>query len=166
MYLYQGPVRDAILDWKLHGRDQAVRWLFEGAVPHLQTLLHPDDLVLPVPMPLSRMRHSGQHHTANLSCWLAGAVGCRWDWRLLRRQGDQPRQSSLSGQARRQNLRKAFRLDSDYLKRQMPEQSIRCIWIVDDILTTGATLHFAARAVAGMKRPVRVLSLARTKYHG
>ena len=166
LYVYHGPVREAILDWKLNGRDAGVRWLFHLAVPRVRDLIGAGDLVLPVPMPLSRMRQSGQHHAASLSRWLAQAAGCSWDWRILRRHGEQPRQSSLTGAARRRNLRKAFELDHDYLAQHRLLPDVQAVWIVDDILTTGATLHFAARAAARLQRPVKVLSLARTKQEG
>lgn len=171
LFAYQGAVRDAVLGWKLGGDDAAVRWLIKTSEQRLKALFQPDDLLLPVPMPLSRMRKSGQHHAADLTCMIADVVGCEWDWRLLRRRGEQERQSALSGVARRKNLRKSFCLDADYL------QSIQSkgltgaftkgrIWIVDDILTTGATLHHAAKALRALQQPVSAFSLARTLHDG
>jgi len=155
------------LDWKLQGRDAAVRWLLQAAMPHLHDLIATDCLLLPVPMPLSRMRKHGQHHAANLCRWLADALDCSWDWRILRRIGEQPRQSSLSGSARRKNLRKAFTLAADYPAHwQNLAQRPTSIWLVDDILTTGATLHFAAKASIKLGLPVHVLSVARTSPKG
>jgi ComF family protein len=159
LYEYSGPVREAILAWKLDGRDAAARWLVKVAKARLTVYISAQDILLPVPMPLSRMRKSGQHHAANMCRWLAHEIGCRWDWRILVRVGDQARQSSLSGAARRKNLSKAFALADDCSKYARGEA---CIWIVDDILTTGATLHFAARTALKLGRPVRALSLART----
>jgi predicted amidophosphoribosyltransferase len=161
LYEYAGPVREAILDWKLNGREAGGRWLLAAAIPRISEYIATDDLLLPVPMPLSRMRKNGQHHAANMCRWLAKAVDCNWDWRILRRAGEQPRQSSLSGAARRKNLRKAFTVCNDYAPRL---QDISTVWVVDDILTTGTTLHHAARALLKLNKPVRVLSLARTPY--
>ncbi len=160
LYVYAGPVRDAVLSWKLQGRDTGIRWLLDAAIPRLRQEIASDTLLLPVPMPLSRMRKSGQHHAANLCRWMAGELGCGWQWQLLRRKGEQPRQSVLSGAARRKNLRNAFVLSDDYVQRVGDYASI-CI--VDDIMTTGATLHFAALASRCLDIPVSVLSLARTK---
>jgi len=163
LYCYQGAVRDAILEWKLHGHDAAARWLVDAAMPNIRGYIDEHALLLPVPMPLSRMRKSGQHHAANLCAWLAEGTGGLYDWRILRRIGEQPRQSALSGQARRKNLRKAFALADDYDARwQDLAGRITSVWIVDDILTTGSTLHFAARASLKLAVPVNVLSLART----
>ncbi len=165
LFAYKGPVRDAILAWKLQGEDAGVRWLLATAAPRLRQLISPNDLLLPVPMPLSRMRKTGQHHATNLCRIIGEHTGCDWDWRLLRRIGEQPRQSSLSGAARRNNLRGAFMLDKEYLQRmQLPKQA--SLWVLDDILTTGSTLNHAARALKPLKMPVGVLSLARTIKQG
>ena len=138
-----------------------MRWLVEVAALRLAGQIGNGDLLVPVPMPLSRMQRSGQHHAANLCRWLAEAGGCQWQWQLLRRQGEQPRQSSLSGVARRRNLRHAFTLTDDAKSRRLAEEA-DTIWVVDDILTTGATLHYAAKALGRLGRPVKALSLART----
>jgi len=163
LFIYRGVVREAILSWKLGGDDAAIRWLVTASEQRLKELFRPEDLLLPVPMPLSRMRRSGQHHAADLARLLARTAGCRWDWRLLRRRGEQPRQSSLPKVARRRNLRKGFYLNDDYWQSlQLEKQENSRVWIVDDILTTGATLHFAAGALRSLKRPVYAFSLTRT----
>ena len=163
LFRYQGPVRDAILNWKLGGDDAAVRWLVETSAPRLKAIIQPDDLLLPVPMPISRMRRSGQHHAANLAKMMAAVIGCQWDWQLLKRIGEQERQSALSGVARRKNLRKSFSLNNDHWHEHWKSSPVRGqIWVVDDILTTGATLHFASGALRALKRPISAFSLART----
>jgi len=141
-----------------------VRWLMDAAAGRLVELVAPEDLLLPVPMPLVRMRKSGQHHAADLCRMIAAHTGCRWDWQLLRRVGEQPRQSELSGAARRRNLRKAFAMDADYLATAQPVDGR--LWVVDDVLTTGTTPACAARALKPMGMPVHTLSLARTPHGG
>jgi len=167
LYAYQGAVREAILIWKLGGDDAGVRWLVETARQRLKTLFQPDDLFIPVPMPFSRMQKSGQHHAADLARLLAEAAGCEWDWQLLRRHGHQARQSALSGLARRKNLRKSFCLDTDYLTSMQLKGILRKpvkgrVWVVDDIMTTGATLHYASKALGVLQQPIYAFSLART----
>jgi len=158
LYRYSGSVREAILAWKLQNDDAALHWLVGTATPALREIFAPDDLLLPVPMPLSRMRKSGMHHAAELCKMICSQCDCSWEWRMLRRVGEQPRQSSLSGRARRRNLCKAFRLDGDY---QSPGEAAGRIWVVDDIFTTGSTLHYAARAAGRNGRPVHAFALAR-----
>ncbi len=158
LYVYDGPVREAILAWKLGGDDTGVRWLLAAAAGRLRDWLAPGDLLLPVPMPMARMRASGQHHAAGLCKELAALADCHWDWRLLRRAGAQPRQSALTGLARRRNLRRAFAVDAAYAESvTLPQR----LWLVDDILTTGTTAKYAAKALGILDRPVHVLTLAR-----
>jgi len=166
LFSYQKGVRDAILRWKLGGDDTAVQWLVGTSVPTLDKIFTPQDILIPVPMPLIRMRRTGQHHAADLAGMIALLTGCRVEWRLLRRSGEQIRQSALSGKARQTNLRKGFHIDFDYW--QQMEQEIPAgsrLWVVDDILTTGATLRYACNAFSPLKRPVYAFSLARTPLH-
>ena len=80
------------------------------------------------------------------------------EWRLLRRSGVQARQSELGRAGRWRNLRKAFRLAAE--RREMPAMRGR-VWVVDDIRTTGATLHFACRALVPVAPRVCAFTLAR-----
>lgn len=163
LFAYKGGVREALLHWKLGSDDAAVRWLLSVADNRLTEIFKPEDLLLPVPMPLSRMRRSGQHHAADLCRMIAQLTGSTWDWRILRRRGTPVRQSALSGVARRKNLRKSFYVDEDYLESIRLKTGVAGkVWIVDDIVTTGATLHHAAKALRPLKQPVYAFSLART----
>jgi len=163
LFAYKDGVREALLRWKLGSDDAAVHWLLSVAENKLKDVFQPEDLLLPVPMPLTRMRKSGQHHAADLCRVIAEVTGSTWDWRILRRKGEQERQSALSGVARRKNLRKSFHVDRDYLESiRLNESMTGRVWIVDDIVTTGATLHYAARALKPLKQPVYAFSLART----
>jgi len=158
LFVYAGPVRGALLDWKLHGRISGLDWLLQAAATRLRETFTPDDLLLPLPMPLSRMRRSGLHHTADLSKRICRVVGCRMEWRLLRRVGTQTRQSALRRRDRWQNLRKAFRLEGDYSELRRTRGRL---WVVDDICTTGATLYFASRVLKESGFCVHAFSLAR-----
>jgi len=133
-------------------------WLCLAAAARLKALFAEEDLLLPVPMPLSRMRRSGRHHAADLCRRIGRITGSPMEWRLLRRSGVQARQSELGRGGRWRNLRKAFHLEGDY--RKMLENRDR-IWVVDDICTTGATLHFACRTLNAAGYGVRAFSLAR-----
>ena len=166
LYIYRdGPVRNAVLDWKLHGDDAGVNWLLQTATARLQQLFGPRSLLLPVPMPLSRMRRAGHHHAADLCRTITGLSAGHMEWRLLRREGLQQRQSSLSGRARWKNLRKAFAVNRDYLMEYGDGIRDMQLWVVDDIMTTGATMHFACQALRRAGLNAAAFSLTRLAGH-
>jgi len=165
LYVYDGVVRDAILEWKLEGNDVAMHWLLQAAKQQIQSVFSPHDLLLPVPMPLYRMRRSGIHHSADLCQCIARLVGCEVDWQMLRRKHDDVRQSSLQGKARQHNLKHAFTLSEDSQHKLKTRINLGKIWVIDDILTTGATLRHACQTVKKLKRPVFAFSFARVWHH-
>ena len=137
-------------------------WLLDTAAARLQTLFGPHSLLLPVPMPLSRMRRAGRHHAADLCRAIAGRTDSLVDWHVLRRSGTQQRQSSLSGRARRKNLCNAFRVDTDYRSAEAAGgASGMRVWVVDDIMTTGATMHYACRTLQRAGIQASAFSLTR-----
>ena len=79
--------------------------------------------------------------------------GVRWRWKeLLIHQKSVRDQSELSYTARQSNMAGAFRVRSDDLVRERP------ILLIDDVLTTGATLDSAFRALR--ERNLTVLGAA------
>jgi len=164
LFVYtDGPVRSAILDWKLHGHDAALLWLLDTAAPRLRSLFDAQSLLLPVPMPLPRMRRADRHHAADLCRAIAERSGARFDFQLLRRAGQQQRQSSLNGSARWKNLRNAFHVRNDHrdeIGAQEMDGKLH-IWVVDDIMTTGATMHYACRALRRAGIRANAFSLTR-----
>ncbi|HID36200.1 MAG TPA: ComF family protein [Ghiorsea sp.] len=162
LYLYRGKVRDAILAWKLQGQDMGMQWLLQTATQQLTSIFSPHDLLIPVPMPLYRMRRSGLHHSADLCQNIAKLTGSRVQWQILRRKGDDKRQSSLHGKARQTNLHKAFSLADNHQDVLSSLDTRGKIWVIDDILTTGATLRHACRVMKQTKQPIFAFSFART----
>jgi len=162
----EGPVRNAILDWKLQGRDASLLWLLDTAEARLQELFSSQSLLLPIPMPLSRMRRAGCHHAADLCRAITRRTGASFDWQLLRRNGAQQRQSALNGRARWKNLCNAFYADNDHWA-EIIASPVRKnvsniqVWVVDDIVTTGATMHYACRALQRAGIQASAFSLTR-----
>lgn len=114
-------------------------------------------VLLPVPMARARLRKRGFNQAQMLARWLSVALEIPWDGDLVLRPQDTQAQQELGAEARRNNLRQAFKLN--------PGRQIegRHIALVDDVLTTGATAQALAQLLrqAGAAR-VDVYCLART----
>jgi ComF family protein len=107
------------------------------------------DLVVPVPLHPRRLRARGFNPALAVARAVARAVGAPLAPAALERLRDTPSQTGLDAAARRRNLRGALRA-----RRRMPA----LVWVVDDVITTGATAREAARALrrAGARSVVAV----------
>ncbi|WP_188797723.1 ComF family protein [Dyella nitratireducens] len=117
-------------------------------------------LILPVPLHHRRLRERGYNQALEMARPLASVLGipCRHDILLRMRHTDA--QTGLDAVERRRNLRGAFALRNAAI---LPAHVI----VLDDVLTTGATLAECARTLkrAGVER-VDVWALARAPISG
>jgi ComF family protein len=149
--LYQGPMADAIRRFKY--ADQ--RQLFRHFAPLLQAAAQPYagavDVVVPVPLHPAKLRQRGWNPAALLARPLARALGVPLRAAWLRRARETAVQAGLSRVARTQNVHGAFKAK--------PVPPARVL-LVDDVRTTGATLHEAASCLAEQGHVVSTLALA------
>ena len=103
------------------------------------------DLLIPVPLHFLRRCRRGFNQAEVLAKELQRACGIPVRHKLLRRITHTPAQSGLDRQARQKNLQDAFHC--------LPLQGVH-VALVDDVLTTGATLQECARVLkrAGASR--------------
>jgi len=152
---YTGLVREALHAFKFHGRRALGAPLGDLLVERCGEAL-PDgvDALVPVPLAPARERERGFNQAALLAERAAPAlqrpVRARW---LARARPTAP-QSELGAEARHANVRGAFRA--------APAVAGRHVVLVDDVLTTGATVAECTRALrAAGARAVGVLVVAR-----
>ncbi len=161
--LFSGPVADAVHRFKYPARGLA--GLDPSAAAALAALIReaaarapgpPPDGVVPVPLHPRRLRQRGFNPAAELARAIARSRGLRLDATALERRVDTVSQTGLDRRQRRRNVRGAFAVRRGW--RAPP-----CVWLVDDVVTTGATLAEAARGLrrAGVRRVVAVCA-ART----
>jgi predicted amidophosphoribosyltransferase len=96
------------------------------------------DAVVPVALHARRLRERGFSPPALLARAIAREVGAPFEPLLLERLRDTPSQTGLNRRERRRNVAGVFRAT-----RRAPAR----VWLVDDVVTTGATLASAARAL-------------------
>ncbi len=153
--LYEGQLREAIHALKFAGRRAIAGPLGDLAAAQCAASLPGGiDALIPVPLARERERERGFNQAALLARRIARYLDApvRSSW-LVRTRPTRP-QSELSAAERRANVHDAFRASG---------RVAGCdVLVVDDILTTGATLDACARALraAGAGR-IGVLTVAR-----
>ncbi len=137
---YEGALAKAIHLFKYHRGRNLAEPLAEALVPWLAPLPAPDWLV-PVPLNVARLRQREYNQSLLLADAIARRLGYRVAATALQRPRDTPSQALLSERDRRRNIRGAFRLA------RAPGVEGRAVWLIDDVLTTGATAEECARVL-------------------
>jgi ComF family protein len=158
--VYDGPLKDAVLLMKnarFEGLAELMgeRWA-ETQPERFKSLKV--DAVMPVPLHWWRRLMRGYNQSASLAYGLASKLGLTYRHWWLRRRRNTPSQKELTAAQRRENVKDAFRAWEG------PQLRGAHVLLVDDVMTTGATVHEAARTLkrGGVKR-VTVAVLARAE---
>jgi ComF family protein len=150
---YGGAVREAVHALKFGGRRSLARPLGDLIVAHCAPSIAPEAFV-PVPLARARERERGFNQAALLAERLGERLHVRVRTRWLVRLRATVAQSELTASERHANVANAFVA--------APAVAGRDVVVVDDVITTGATVRECARALrkAGARR-VGVLAVAR-----
>lgn len=157
-YRYLPPADELIGGLKFNGRLSHARIMGELLANYVRTQLTPDNYpqaLIPVPLHPHRLRERGFNQAVELARPVARRLNIPLRWRLCQRQVPTSPQTGLSAVERRRNLRNAFRV-SDL-------RGIRQVALIDDVITTGATVTELTRTLlrAGAAR-VEVWAFCRT----
>jgi ComF family protein len=156
---YRYPWDGLVTQFKFHDQPGWAAPLAQllGDAPGARLLLDEADLVVPMPLSRERLAQRGFNQALAIARRLAPA---RTDATLLLRLRDTTPQAALDRRQREANVRGAFAVDP----LQAGRLRGRHLLIVDDVMTSGASLYAAARVLreAGADR-VSALVLARTE---
>jgi ComF family protein len=157
---YDGALREIIHVFKYERRRLLAEPLAEMMRGAGADILAGADAVVPVPLHPIRSLQRGFNQADDLARQLGLPV-----WRVLRRRRHGPPQASLPAAQRHANLREAFGLSMGWAVRSRLRHSpLRnsVVVVVDDVMTTGATLDACSRVlIAAGVRSVRALTAAR-----
>jgi predicted amidophosphoribosyltransferase len=153
--VYAGPVRPALIAFKERGRSElagplgtALALAVAAVVSGVHGGLAGAVRLVPVPSSRAALRTRGRDHVRELTVRAVAelrALGIAADEvRLLRRRGRLRDSAGLSAAQRRANLAGTFVADPSLVGR--PEHGL--VVLVDDVVTSGATLTEAAAALA------------------
>jgi ComF family protein len=135
---YEGDTRRLLPRYKF-GAELAVGRVLGGLLVEAVASAARPDLLLPVPLHPTRLRERGFDQAWELARAVARELDLPARCDVLSRVRATPAQTGLDAAARRRNLREAFRAD--------PAVRGLRVALVDDVMTTGATVHAAARAL-------------------
>ena len=141
LYLYEGPVREAVRALKYNHLSALARPMGGMMAAYLETEALPVDVVAPVPLFGRRERLRGYNQSALLGREAARLAGLPLAERGLARRRDTPPQArSADAEERRRNVAGAFAAERRWVEGQR-------VLLIDDVMTTGATLDACAQAL-------------------
>jgi ComF family protein len=157
-FRYEAPIAQAIVALKFHDRLTPAHVL--GRLMARQLARRPEplpELLIPVPLSAARLRRRGYNQSVELGRALAGLLALRLAPGAARRARDTREQTQLDAAQRRRNVRGAFAVDAAAVRG-------RHVALLDDVVTTGATMAELARAAraAGATR-IEAWSAARVR---
>jgi ComF family protein len=136
-FVYRFPLDALIRAFKYGGRLALARAL--GAALAEAVAQEPADAIVPMPLAARRLAERGFNQAQELARAVAARTGIALLPQACRKVADTVPQAALPWSERAKNVRRAFVCDADLAGMR--------IAVVDDVLTTGATLNELARVL-------------------
>jgi len=155
-FRYQSSIQQWIKNFKFNNdlvKGKALSDLFCETLSSNKPLL--PEALIPVPLHASRVRQRGYNQALFLARFISKNTGIPVDRRLIRKIRKTPPQHELDQKTRLSNLNNAFSLAGPC--------SYQHIAIIDDVVTTTATVNEIARLLAGQGvENIQVWAIARS----
>lgn len=160
--VYDGLVRNAIRQWKYDGTLEFTKWFaawmrsayqdFQAANRTTELAEVAADILTPVPSSLDRFQKRGYDHVLLLAHSLSSQLSIPMQPLLLRRSGPEG-QGFTQSQTAKNARERLSGLQGAYTARPGVHLTGKSVLLVDDIVTTGATLYTCTQALyqAGAK---------------
>ncbi|MEL7480890.1 MAG: phosphoribosyltransferase family protein [Pseudomonadota bacterium] len=141
---YDDVSRKPILALKRQGRRDGLKVMARWMCLSGQEAVAKSNLIVPVPLHYRRLVSRGYNQSGWLAAEISRQTGLALFQTALKRTRATPSQAGLSRRARARNVKGAFSVRRSHVKLISGKK----VLLVDDVLTTGATLGAAARALA------------------
>lgn len=142
---YQEPLKQLVLA-KLYGDKLACYYMAQ--LMYEQIAMLQVDYLVPIPLHWTRYAKRGYNQSEEIAHYLSRKMGVPM-LKVLKRTKQTPFQSCFDKVGRQKNMQDAFQLVMPEHKRK--EFSYKRLVLIDDVMTTGATLHAAGRALLALK---------------
>jgi len=139
--VFHGPIADALRRFKYNERPDLAAPLGQLASHAAREAKLSADLVIPVPLHPRRLAERGYNQAALLASKVASALDADFAPRALCRTRHTPQQARLDREGRLGNVAGAFQVRSPRAVRG------RRVLLVDDVVTTGATIDACREAL-------------------
>lgn len=158
--MYNDISRNIVTGLKYSDRTYIAPYIARWMTRNGQSLLEEADYIVPVPLHRLRLFTRRYNQALLLANTIGKQTGIPLMHNLLKRKRHTPPQAGLTRNQRLKNVTGAFTIRSKYHKRICQKHIV----LIDDVMTTGATIHACTRALlkAGAVR-VDVITFSRTR---